>query len=125
MIADSDVLIDTLNGIEPIASRIRKAINDDDLEITAVSVFEVLVGARTEPEREEVRNLLAEALVFPVDLLAADRAAEVDRQLRTQGIRLATGDTLIAGICLHRQLRLLTRNRRHFDRVPGLVVEEI
>ena len=34
----------------------------------------------------------------------------------------ALGDYLIVGICLGRAATLLTRNRRHFDRVEGLLV---
>ena len=35
---------------------------------------------------------------------------------------LDSTDTLIAGICLAQQLPLLTRNVRHYQRVPGLQV---
>jgi tRNA(fMet)-specific endonuclease VapC len=125
VIADSDVLIDALKGIEPALSRIRHAIEQDDLETTTVSVFEVLAGARDEDERAAVSNLLEDALVFPLDIRAAAQAAEVDRLLRREGLRLATGDTLIAGIALSHGQSLLTRNRRHFDRIPGLEIQEI
>ena len=125
MIADSDVLIDTLRGVEPSASRIRRAIASDDLEITVISVFEILGGIRNEADRERAEALLDGAVVYALDLGASAEAADVDRKLRAQGLRLATGDTLIAGIALSHGQSLLTRNKRHFDRIPGLVVEEI
>jgi tRNA(fMet)-specific endonuclease VapC len=34
-------------------------------------------------------------------------------------------DSLIAGIALEHDLPLLTRNRKHFSRVPGLKLVEI
>jgi predicted nucleic acid-binding protein len=50
----------------------------------------------------------------------AERAVEIDRELRSHGIRIPTADTLIAGVALARGLPLITRNRRHFARIPGL-----
>lgn len=44
------------------------------------------------------------------------------RDLETGGRTIGMGDYLIAGICLDRAARLLTRNRSHFDRVVGLEV---
>ncbi len=63
-------------------------------------------------------ELLAALPCLPLDE-AADRAAAVRRKLVGDGIDIGMGDSLIAGIVLaHRGI--LTRNRRHFERVPDL-----
>jgi predicted nucleic acid-binding protein len=49
-------------------------------------------------------------------------AAAVNRHLEGQGGRIGAPDTLIAGTCLDAGLPILTRNARHFGRVPGLEV---
>ena len=49
-------------------------------------------------------------------------AAETRRTLESTGTPIGMADYLIAGICLARSAILLTRNRAHFDRVPGLSV---
>ena len=51
---------------------------------------------------------------------AAKRAAEVHQELKASPI--GERDTLIAGVCLAIGRPLLTRNVRHFRRVPGLQV---
>ena len=48
---------------------------------------------------------------------------ELRRELEGRGTTIAMSDYLIAGICRARSLPLLTRNRSHFERVPGLRVE--
>jgi tRNA(fMet)-specific endonuclease VapC len=45
------------------------------------------------------------------------------QEWRQQGIRLATHDLRIAAICVVHAARLISRNRRDFERVPGLVTE--
>jgi predicted nucleic acid-binding protein len=59
------------------------------------------------------------------DLLAATRslrAAQVRRTLEARGESIGMGDCLIAGIVLQHGAMLATRNRRHFERVPGLAI---
>jgi tRNA(fMet)-specific endonuclease VapC len=45
------------------------------------------------------------------------------QQWRQQDIRIATYDLWIAAICVAHAARLISRNRRDFERVPGLMVE--
>src|SRR5207249_4701677 len=57
--------------------------------------------------------------ILPFDEVAADRFVA----LQSQRIRVGTMDLKIAAICLAHEAILLTRNRRDFDPVPGLRVE--
>ncbi len=45
------------------------------------------------------------------------------QQWRQQDIRIATHDLRIAAICVAHAASLISRNRRDFERVPGLMVE--
>lgn len=119
-VADSDVLIDALRGREPARARVAEAIRARRLATTVISVFELKSGARTEAERAKVDALLAGAHILPLDEPAAEDAAEARRLLEDRGEGIGTADYLIAGICRTRAALLLTRNRRHFDRVPEL-----
>lgn len=124
ILADTDVLIDFLRGHEPTAGRVAAAIEGRVLRTTAVTVFELLAGVRSRPQESAVRTLLAAVPDFPLDTPAAERAAAVRRQLEGAGQAIATADSLIAGIALVRGCALLTRNRRHFERVEGLRLAE-
>ena len=120
IVADTDVLIDFLRGREPGAEAVGSALETGQLQTTAVSCFELLSGARTGREREIVERLLDRIPVLALDRDAARRAAEVRRDLDQVGEAIGMADSLIAGIALAHNSRLLTRNRRHFERVASL-----
>lgn len=58
--------------------------------------------------------------VLPVDLAVAHRFARIRGELRRTGMLIPDADLLIAATALHHDLTLVTRNRRHFARVPGI-----
>ncbi len=60
-----------------------------------------------------------------LDVAAADRAAAVRRILEQHGKSVGMADSLIAGIVLSHKAELLTGNRRHFERVDGLVLAKL
>jgi tRNA(fMet)-specific endonuclease VapC len=120
MVADTDVLIDFLAGREPSAGRVALEFERGDLRTTAVTRVELLAGARTARQQRSVSALLEALPTLPLDEAAADHAAEVKRALDRQGAAIGMADALIAGIVLAHGGMLLTRNTRHFARVPGL-----
>ncbi len=103
-----------------------------EVGISVVTVEETLRGrlstlarAKDGPTRIAAYGLLEQALLdfaqFPV--VPFDQAAETNFQ-RFLAIRIGTQDRKIASIALVRQSILVTRNRRDFAQVPGLVLED-
>jgi len=70
-----------------------------------------------------------ESLVLPemqwlgVDEAVSMAAADASHALRQQGRPIDLPDLLLAATALAHDLTMVTRNVRHFDRVPGLLVE--
>lgn len=122
IVADSDVLIDALRGREPVTSRIRRELASGALATTSISAFELLSGADNTRARRAIEALLAAAAVLPVDDAAGRAAAGIRRDLEADGLPIGMADYLIAGVCLVHTAPLLTRNRAHFERVPGLTL---
>jgi predicted nucleic acid-binding protein len=120
IVADTDVLIDALHRREPAASQVARELRTGQLTVTAVTVFELQSGAKSDHARQQIERLLAAMRVLAFDDAAAASAAEIRRTLEGQGTPIGMADYLIAGICLSRSAVLLTRNRNHFERVPGL-----
>jgi tRNA(fMet)-specific endonuclease VapC len=125
IVADSDVLIDSLRGRKPAVERVALELKMGALATTVVNAFELLSGAKTDPERSKVEKLLAALTILPLDEGAARRSSEVRRHLESTGEGIGMADCLIAGICLERSAILLTRNRDHFGRVPGLTLGQL
>jgi len=126
-VVDADVLIDALErGREPARLRVARLLAAGDLAVTAVTVYELTCGGTTTDRAlDRIRTALAPATVLPVTRDAAYLAAAANRYLEARGQAIATPDTLVAGVCLEAGLPLLTRNVRHFERVPGLRLEPI
>ena len=51
------------------------------------------------------------------------QAETLYQEWRGQGIRTATHDLRIAALCVTHSAKLISRNRRDFEKVPGLSVE--
>jgi tRNA(fMet)-specific endonuclease VapC len=119
-VADTDILIDFLSASEPAAGRARAELQDGNLATTVITRFELLSGARSAKAMRAIGELLESIRSLELDSKAADRAAAVRRSLERKGSTIGMADSLIAGIVLTVNGVLLTRNRRHFDRVDGL-----
>lgn len=122
IVADSDVLIDFLSGSGPSAARVNQELARGVLHTTVISRFELLTGARTPQQERRLLEFLSAMRVLPLDEAAADRAASIRRGLDRGGDAIPMADCLTAGIVLCHGGELLTRNRRHFERIPGLLL---
>ena len=120
IIADTDVLIDFLAGHNPASDRVAQELERSNLGTTVISRFELLSGARTPAQERVIQRLIETLPALPLDKKAADQAAQVRRRLEKKGTPIGMGDSLIAGIVLTHGGSLLTRNRRHFEKVDDL-----
>ena len=59
---------------------------------------------------------------MPFDAAAAERFGAVAAALSRRGVPIGAFDTLIAAHALAMDAAIVTHDRRHFDRVPGLQV---
>jgi tRNA(fMet)-specific endonuclease VapC len=125
IVVDTDVLIDAMHGQEPGASRIAEGLRMRSLATTAITVFELLSGARSKRQRSSVGALLAAIPVMAFDQAAAASAATIRLELEQKGESIGMADYLIAGLCVSRSASLLTRNRKRFIRVPLLELVDL
>jgi len=126
---DTDVL-SALVRPEPSLRLVRRlaAVPASEQCTTAVTLGELLVGAAKRGSRaltDRVEALIRSAgLILPFDEPAARVYAEVRVELEDKGRRLDEPDLRIAAIALSRDLTLLTGTVRHFERVPGLRIDD-
>lgn len=123
-VADTDVLIDFLRNRGDEAKRIEIELKAGGLCTTAVSAFELWVGAKSLQEKAAVSTFLKALSILPLDTSAAHSAGEIFQSLESKGLTIGMADSLIAGICLNRNATLITRNRKHFKRVPNLKISD-
>lgn len=120
ILVDTDVLIDALRGREPSLGHIRRGLRQDALATTTITLFELASGAHDEVQARSIADLLAAMRLVPFDVDAAHASGEIRRRLEGEGMKIGMADYLIAGVAISRSWPLLTRNRKHFERVPDL-----
>ena len=97
-----------------------------DFAIPSIVAHELFYGAyksqNVAANLARVEGLRLEILDF--DSEDAQCAGEIRARLAKAGTPIGPLDALIAGQALVRSLTLITHNRREFDRVEGLAVED-
>lgn len=125
-VLDTDVSVELLRGNEVVIAR-RKA-TLDRIATTWITAAELYYGAARSAAAEENRHLvgrfLAPLRILGLDGAVVERFGALKASLESQGQRLADFDLLIAAVTLARGAVLVTGNRRHYDRVPGLELED-
>lgn len=122
-VLDSDVLIDYLRGAGPGRDLVRRVRESRAFRITAVTAFELALGRDYAQDPAPADALMA-APCLMLTREAAVRAGGLLRELRAAGAGIDVRDAMQAGICLEAGAPLITRNIRHFARVPGLQATE-
>ncbi|MDH7792314.1 type II toxin-antitoxin system tRNA(fMet)-specific endonuclease VapC [Ochrobactrum sp. AN78] len=110
--------------------QVREAFNRfyDQLCISSISLMELIYGAEKSAHPEKniavVEGFAARLEVLSYDEPAANHAGQLRAELARSGTPIGPYDQLIAGHARSRGLIIVTNNRREFDRVPGLRVED-
>lgn len=122
-LVDSDWVIDGIASI-PSAMRVLEQRAPDGLAVSILTVGEVFEGAYGFPNADEhlagFRTFLSGYTIIGLDEETVEIFARTRYQLRRQGNLIPDMDLLVAATALRHNLTLMTRNVRHFSRIPGL-----
>lgn len=127
---DTDVLSNLLKRA-PSTTLIAKlaSVPPEQQFTSSITLGELVYGAyrlqaRTDYLLEQLyKRLLPNLPVLPFDVAAARRYGEIRAELERHGMPVGDADLRIAAIALARGLTVVTGNVRHFQRIPGLPVE--
>jgi tRNA(fMet)-specific endonuclease VapC len=123
---DTDTISFALRGQGRVPAELRRR-SPSQVCTSSVVVGELELGAARRGSRSLRRDLdaLYSGLeVLPYDVEAARRYGRLAAVLLDAGVRIGVEDTMVAAHALSRGLVLVTHNRKHFDRVSGLRVED-
>lgn len=124
--ADTDFLIDLKDQKEKAIAKVEDLESrGETLSTTAINVAEFYFGVYRSNDKEsaliEADKLFEPFSILDLDFGSARLYGELAGSLKSNMV--APLDLLIASIALSNKQRLLTRNKKHFERVPGLNVE--
>lgn len=125
IVADTDVLIDFLRGRGTAAKRVARELETRSFATTAITAFELRSGARTVNQRRSIDALLGAMTVLSFGPEEAQVAADLRQRLEAEGQTIGMADYMIAAVCVGNGGVLLTRNRKHFERIQELKLSHV
>lgn len=123
---DTDTCIEVIRRRDPASARVRER-SPDDLAVSAMTVAELRYGALNSSDPQKSLAAVEAFLSAPIEVVAFDEEAashhaRIRHLLRTQPI--GERDLVIAATAVSGDLVVVTHNRRHFGRVPGLALQD-
>ena len=124
-LVETDWAVHWLRGREDILNRLG-VLQTQGIGLSVISLAELYTGINysTDPAsaRTGLDNFLSLVTVLGVNQEICQIFGEENARLRKEGQVIGDFDLLIAATCLHHGLKLLTNNRRHFQRIEGLEI---
>jgi len=135
VILDSSVVIEAerqqLNVVQ-FLKQIVQNIGEQEAALSSITVAELAHGiyrANTEERRTRRRafldDLKATVPVYPITDSTAELVGKIGGESSAKGVTIPLDDLLIGTCALERGYAVATRNRRHFQKIPGLKLVEL
>jgi len=123
---DTDIIIDFLRKDKNTIKKFSEfKENNIELKTTAVNTFELFKGAlrsKQEDASESLSGLLTNLKILNFDFESSKKAAEIIEELRIKGEAIDPSDLMIASIVIANNETLMTRNTKHFEKIPDLKI---
>lgn len=127
MIIDTSFIIDFLKHDKDAVNKMKGFLErNEPIKTTTISVFEVWQGTLdigNDSEKEKIEKFLSSIGLLVFDIESAKRAGTIYSGLKSKGELIEGEDCMIAGITLNLNEVLLTRNKKHFEKIQGLKIE--
>ena len=124
---ETDFLVDILRGNRLAIQLLEKLVKGGEpLAVTPVTATELFDGAfRTGKQAEitKVDEIMSNLTLLEFDFPAARQAGELLAALSEKGQKIGDLDTLTAAIVLRHGHVLVTKNKKHFQKIHGLAIE--
>jgi len=123
ILIDTTVLIDFLRKKKKEKSLLWKLREKYSyIAISVISVFELFAGATDEQKENDVKGLLKWFDIIGLDEEIAEMCGKILIELRKSNKLIEYRDLFIGVSALFYDLKLVTLNIRHFDRIPELEI---
>ena len=127
---DTDVLIDYLRGNKQVFEKLSFFFTHGiGLFTTFINVCELYKGVylskKKDKEEGEVRSLIDTVKPIGMDHYSCTFFGKEWSRLQKEGKTTQILDLMIASVAVANNLTLITKNRRHYENIAGLKIEEI
>jgi tRNA(fMet)-specific endonuclease VapC len=122
MVADTGIFIEHLRAKDKLSTTLYKISENQERYISAVTLYELYMGATNREKERDVEELTEGFSVLPFTDGIAKKAAEIYHKLRVSNQMIEFRDIFIAATCNVNELPIVTLNKKHFKRVDRLKI---
>ena len=124
---ETSFIIDFFRGEEKARSLYQRFKSENEtLSVTTPTIMELISGAsleKTGKEKEETIEFLSSLIILSLDKESSILAGEIEGSLIMAGETVPAVDIMIGAIAKHNKETLITRNKKHFEKIKGLEIE--
>ena len=129
VVLDTDILVSFIRGNEEAINKINNYYNSESsVMTTSMTVFELFRGAFAShnPEKKvgDVELLIEDLDILNFDTRSSKIVGKIYNELKRNGKIIDILDMFIASISISNNETLVTRNIKHFSRIPKLKIEK-
>lgn len=123
---DTDILSEFLRGNPKVIAMVDEHLKEFGfISLSIITYYEILNGLLYKDARKQMSKFEEFAVlnkVVPLTVKTVKISANIQADLRKKGITIGHTDTLIAGVAIASELKLITNNTDHFRRIKGLEI---
>lgn len=124
---DATFLVDFLRGNPALGVALDDwEAKNERVAVSAPALAEIASGVELEQtgrERKLLEKIRSRFVVLPLTETSAMKAGSIDAQLTLGGEMIGLIDVMIAAVAIENGETLVTRNLKHFSRIPTLEVQ--
>jgi len=122
MVIDTGIFIEHLRSKDKTATTLYRLSDQPYLYISAVSLYELYMGATTKEKEHDIKLLIEDLIVLSFTDAVSIKASQIYHRLRLSNQMIEFRDIFIAATCIVNKLPIATLNKKHFTRVEGLKI---
>jgi len=124
---DTDILSYYFKGDKQVEAQFSAYLDDfPNIQFSLITYYEIISGLQYKKATRRIQLFelfVQENTLLPLTKNSAKIGGDIYKILRNKGITIDDMDVLIASIALENSLVLVTNNIRHFEHIPGLLLE--
>jgi len=125
---DTTFLVDLIRGEKKVLDTLEKLEkSEENISISSISVMELVMGAsisnNASIENDKIMKLLESLIILNFDKDCAILAGEIQASLRKSGNLIDLEDIMIGATAVNQNEILITKNKRHFEKIRNLEIE--
>ena len=125
---DTSFLIDIIKG-KPLNKELNSLLDERwTLTIASPTILELFKGIylnknlkySSNEERDRINEILLSITILDLDKESAIMAGKIEADLINHGKEIDIVDVMIGAICIKNNETIITRNKKHFEKIPNL-----